>query len=61
MEIVILWLIENWDLVLLIFFATEKAVKVSPCKWDDLLVDGIKCFVTTIITGLKQKPKSRLP
>lgn len=36
------WIITNWEYMLLGFFVLEKIVKITPCKWDDLLVDGIK-------------------
>ena len=31
----------NWEYVLLGFYILEKAVKLSPAAWDDILVDGI--------------------
>lgn len=36
------WLFTNWEYVLLGFFVAEKIVKITPVKWDDLLVDGFK-------------------
>ena len=40
------WLMSNWDLCLLVFMITEKVVKASPSKYDDILLDivwgGIK-------------------
>ena len=40
------WIIENWDICLLIFMVIEKAVKLSPSKNDDIILDivwnGIK-------------------
>ncbi len=43
------WLTNNWELALAIFFVAEKAVKLSPTKYDDILVDmlwgGIKKLV----------------
>ena len=40
------WLIENWDICLLVFMILEKAVKLSPSKNDDIVLDivwnGIK-------------------
>lgn len=35
------WLTANWQYVLLGFFALEKAVKLSPSKADDILLDII--------------------
>jgi len=40
------WLIENWEYVLAVFYGVEKVVKVTPVKWDDILVDGIKSAIT---------------
>jgi len=36
------FLIANWEWFLLGFVVLEKLVKMSPAKWDDILVDGIK-------------------
>ena len=36
------WFITNWEWVLLGFMVLEKIVKLTPVKWDDILVDGIK-------------------
>ena len=44
------WLTANWQYVLLGFMILEKVVKITPCKWDDVLVDGLK----TIAKGLKK-------
>jgi len=35
------WMLENWDICLLVFMILEKAVKLSPSKKDDILVDMI--------------------
>ena len=35
------WITNNWDLCLLIFVLAEKAVKLSPTKYDDILLDFI--------------------
>ena len=43
------FLVNNWDIALAIFFVLEKAVKLSPTKYDDILLDlvwgGIKKVV----------------
>ena len=39
------FLSENWQWVLLIFYVAEKVVKVTKCKWDDILIDGIKSLL----------------
>jgi hypothetical protein len=40
------WLVANWDICLLVFMLLEKAVKLSPSKNDDIVLDivwnGIK-------------------
>jgi len=40
----------NWEWFLLAFMVAEKIVKVTPVKWDDILVDGIKEGLTKLIT-----------
>ena len=35
------WIINNWDICLLAFMILEKAVKLSPSKKDDILLDII--------------------
>ena len=45
------WLIENWDICLLIFMIAEKGVKLSPSKKDDILLD----FIWNGIKGLGKK------
>ena len=43
------WFINNWDIVLAVFFVLEKLVKLSPTKYDDILLamvwGGIKKVV----------------
>jgi len=36
------FILQNWEYFLLGFFTLEKIVKLTPVKWDDILVDGIK-------------------
>ncbi len=33
------WLVSNWDVCLVAFFILEKLVKLSPTKYDDILLD----------------------
>lgn len=40
------WIIANWEWFLLGFFVAEKVVKLTPMKWDDIFVDGIKAGLT---------------
>jgi|TARA_Y100000401_G_C8239895_1_gene182497 hypothetical protein len=34
-------LMNNWDIALAIFFVLEKLVKLSPTKYDDILLDMV--------------------
>ena len=36
------WVIANWEFILLGLYVAEKIVKVTPVKWDDIIIDGIK-------------------
>ena len=35
------WFAENWDICLAGFFLLEKIVKLSPTKYDDILLDVV--------------------
>tara|TARA_Y100001963_G_scaffold137758_1_gene201805 strand:+ start:1908 stop:2051 length:144 start_codon:yes stop_codon:yes gene_type:complete len=35
------WMLSNWDLCLAVFFVLEKLVKLSPSKYDDILLDMV--------------------
>ena len=35
------WFISNWDVCLASFFLLEKIVKLSPTKYDDILLDVV--------------------
>lgn len=39
------WLSINWQWILIGFVVLEKIVKISPAKWDDIVVDGIKSIL----------------
>ena len=43
------WLIQNWQWILLGFFIAEKIVKLTPFKWDDLLVDSVKSILKKMV------------
>ena len=45
------FVIANWEYCMVGFYALEKIVKITPVKWDDILVDGLK----TVLTGFKAK------
>ena len=38
---IIEWITTNWDIALEVFFVLEKVVKLSPTKYDDILLDMI--------------------
>lgn len=42
------FIIENWQWVLVGFMVAEKLVKISPAKWDDIIVDGVKSIVSKL-------------
>lgn len=48
MEYAFVWMAENWIVMLGVFYLAEKAVKLSPTKADDILVD-------LIIKGIARK------
>ena len=35
------WIISNWEWMLLGFMVAEKMVKMSPTKYDDILLDFV--------------------
>lgn len=43
------WFLSNWEWVLLAFYVAEKVVKVTPTRYDDILLDvlwnGLKKLV----------------
>ena len=43
----------RFELFLLGFIIAEKVVKLTPVKWDDILVDGIKEVLT--FTKIRRK------
>ena len=43
------FLLANWEYCMVAFYSLEKIVKITPVKWDDILVDGLK----TMVTGFK--------
>jgi hypothetical protein len=45
------WILENWDICLLVFMILEKAFKLSPSKNDDIILD-------IIWNGIKNMGKS---
>ena len=37
----IAWIINNWEVVLVLFVALEKLVKIIPGKYDDIILDMV--------------------
>tara|TARA_R100001594_G_scaffold59171_1_gene93109 strand:- start:238 stop:381 length:144 start_codon:yes stop_codon:yes gene_type:complete len=35
------WLANNWDIALAVFVVLEKIVKLTPTKYDDILIDMV--------------------
>ena len=33
------WLVANWEYVLVVLYAVEKIVKLTPTKYDDIVFD----------------------
>ncbi len=52
------YLLEHWELFLLAFVMAEKIVKITPCKWDDILFDII--FKTVKDLVLKNKTTKKV-
>lgn len=49
------WLMGHWGWVVVGFVAAEKIVKLSPCKWDDIVVDGLKEGINKVIGAKNEK------
>lgn len=50
------WIIDNYGLIVIGFIVLEKIVRLSPCKWDDILIDGLKAGINE---ALKVKNKNK--
>ena len=33
------WIVANWEYVLVVLYAVEKIVKLTPTKYDDIIFD----------------------
>ena len=44
------WIINNWDVCLACFFVLEKIVKLSPTKYDDILLDVIWGSIKKVVS-----------
>jgi hypothetical protein len=36
------WIASNWELMLILILCADKAVALSPSKWDDLIWTTVK-------------------
>ena len=43
------WFISNWEICLAGFFLLEKVVKLSPTKYDDILLDVIWAAMKKVV------------
>jgi len=50
------WIKKYWQWVLLGFYVLEKAVLISPAKWDDILVSGIKATALQLFELFTSSP-----
>lgn len=51
------YIIAHWEYFLLGFMIAEKVVKITPAKWDDILIDGLKEIFNQIPKMLQSKKK----
>ncbi len=35
------WIVANWECILVVIYALEKIVKITPTKYDDIIFDMI--------------------
>ena len=47
------WLVANWEYVLVVFYALEKIVKLTPTKYDDIIFDMVLKPIKDKITPSK--------
>lgn len=47
------WMITNWEWFLIAFFIAEKIVKITPTKYDDILLDILWSGLKKVV-GKKQ-------
>ena len=43
------WFVSNWEICLAGFFFLEKVVKLSPTKYDDILLDMVWGTIKKVI------------
>jgi hypothetical protein len=42
------WITANWPTCLAVFYALEKIVKLTPTKYDDILIDVVLSSLTKV-------------
>jgi hypothetical protein len=47
------WLVANWEYVLVVLYAVEKIVKLTPTKYDDIIFDMVLKPIKDKITPSK--------
>lgn len=47
------WLTSNWSTALAIFYVLEKIVKITPMKYDDILLDMVWGAIKKVVKGKK--------
>lgn len=47
------WIMLNWEYILVGFFVAEKVVKITPTKYDDILVDVILSGIKRLVSRSK--------
>ena len=35
------WIVANWEYILVVIYALEKSVKMTPTKYDDIVFDMV--------------------
>ena len=35
------WIVANWEYILVVIYALEKIVKLTPTQYDDILFDAV--------------------
>lgn len=51
------WITNNWATALAIFYVLEKIVKITPMKYDDILLDMVWGAIKKLWEKVKNKRK----
>ena len=54
---VLTWVIQNWELVLLILLVADKVVAITPTPYDDIILTAIKAALKPLLPGNKTEEK----